>query len=478
MLNFKLRKGEIATLLTLGLVVVGTLITLGTSLLVNNKKNIASNPKAAAPKSGCIDYSNYCSSDCRLDKPTYSCLADSSSGQKKWCCPPGAISALTPKPSATTPKPSGGENYPADDSCWLLKCWKGQKQMLKYAGSLKKNSMPLTSCQGGSPYSGGGWMVIGEDKANNALDTFNCEGNEEITLVPTKPPSKTCGEYAQGDHFCSGKNQMWCDNGVKKKVVTCEIGCKDGNCVPYNSTPTPPVGTDVCTKKVGFKCSSGGSNYTGNAKTFDYYKSTAAGCTSNTVGGSCYGTSENSCSTEWNEFLKSQCDVINPPAGGVNCTDADYTELADNSCGANGWCGPKQKKYKKSSNNTCTPVSQTNSEFKCKNESSCSSNIDTNTNNCERITCPTGKIGEYYKGTPSVAYTYYNSYGECTSNTNGDTNQQTVINRSCVSTTWTGAPAETCTSTTGAWSPEAKCYVIVISCPNQDDQVFLANCQQ
>ena len=243
MLNFKLRKGEIATLLTLGLVVVGTLITLGTSLLVNNKKNIASNPKAAAPKSGCIDYSNYCSSDCRLDKPTYSCLADSSSGQKKWCCPPGAISALTPKPSATTPKPSGGENYPADDSCWLLKCWKGQKQMLKYAGSLKKNSMPLTSCQGGSPYSGGGWMVIGEDKANNALDTFNCEGNEEITLVPTKPPSKTCGEYAQGDHFCSGKNQMWCDNGVKKKVVTCEIGCKDGNCVPYNSTPTPPVAT-------------------------------------------------------------------------------------------------------------------------------------------------------------------------------------------------------------------------------------------
>jgi len=47
MLNFKSKKGEIATLLTLGLVVVGTLITLGTSLFVNNKKNLASNPKAA-----------------------------------------------------------------------------------------------------------------------------------------------------------------------------------------------------------------------------------------------------------------------------------------------------------------------------------------------------------------------------------------------------------------------------------------------
>lgn len=40
-------KGEIATLLTLGLVLVGTLITLGTSLFVSNKKtNLASNSRA------------------------------------------------------------------------------------------------------------------------------------------------------------------------------------------------------------------------------------------------------------------------------------------------------------------------------------------------------------------------------------------------------------------------------------------------
>jgi len=44
----KNKKGEIATLLTLGLVVVGTLITLGTSLFVsNNKTNLASNSRAA-----------------------------------------------------------------------------------------------------------------------------------------------------------------------------------------------------------------------------------------------------------------------------------------------------------------------------------------------------------------------------------------------------------------------------------------------
>lgn len=46
----KRRKGEIATLLTLGLVLVGSLITLGTSLFISNKKtNLASNPRAQVP---------------------------------------------------------------------------------------------------------------------------------------------------------------------------------------------------------------------------------------------------------------------------------------------------------------------------------------------------------------------------------------------------------------------------------------------
>lgn len=43
----KNRKGEIATLLTLGLILVGAVATIATSLFTNNQKNIASNPKAA-----------------------------------------------------------------------------------------------------------------------------------------------------------------------------------------------------------------------------------------------------------------------------------------------------------------------------------------------------------------------------------------------------------------------------------------------
>lgn len=71
MLNFKSRKGEIATLLTLGLVLVGTLITLGTSFFVDKTKNIASNPKAQMPceinQSNCVTECgsiSLCSSSC------------------------------------------------------------------------------------------------------------------------------------------------------------------------------------------------------------------------------------------------------------------------------------------------------------------------------------------------------------------------------------------------------------------------------
>src|SRR3990167_10752688 len=42
----KNHKGEIATLLTLGLVLIGGLVTLATSFIINRQKNLASNPRA------------------------------------------------------------------------------------------------------------------------------------------------------------------------------------------------------------------------------------------------------------------------------------------------------------------------------------------------------------------------------------------------------------------------------------------------
>lgn len=50
----KNHKGQVATLLTLGLVIVGSLITLGSSLFINNNKtNLASNTRAANPCTKC-----------------------------------------------------------------------------------------------------------------------------------------------------------------------------------------------------------------------------------------------------------------------------------------------------------------------------------------------------------------------------------------------------------------------------------------
>lgn len=51
-----LKKGEIATLLTLGLVIVGAAVTIATSLIANNQKNIASNPRATTTYSCCKVY--------------------------------------------------------------------------------------------------------------------------------------------------------------------------------------------------------------------------------------------------------------------------------------------------------------------------------------------------------------------------------------------------------------------------------------
>src|SRR3972149_10182399 len=51
-----LRKGEIATLLPLGLVIVGAAVTLVTSMIANNQKNIASNARAGTTFSCCKVY--------------------------------------------------------------------------------------------------------------------------------------------------------------------------------------------------------------------------------------------------------------------------------------------------------------------------------------------------------------------------------------------------------------------------------------
>ena len=169
--------GEIATLLTLGLVLVGTLITLGTSLLVNNKKNLASNPKAAA-----LDSCN---------------LPDN------------------------------------DSSCWLVKCINKQPGKIKYTSSLCQSSMPTSSCKGGSPYSGGGKMIIGIAASHAALDDFTCEPGSNIEITPIPGGGGGCiSKKLCKDH---------CDEACT------ETGCEEGKWKCPNNTNAPSC-TDITCK--------------------------------------------------------------------------------------------------------------------------------------------------------------------------------------------------------------------------------------
>jgi len=96
----KRRKGEIATLLTLGLVVVGTLITLGTSLFVNNQKNIASNPRAANSCVKCTCTGTYSGNSCWTKAGKYWKTAGcplEEDGYGNVCLKPGSGGAVADK---------------------------------------------------------------------------------------------------------------------------------------------------------------------------------------------------------------------------------------------------------------------------------------------------------------------------------------------------------------------------------------------
>ena len=309
----KNHKGEITTLLTLGLVLVGGVVTLALSYISNSQKNIASVPRASTVN--CIyDTGNFCRGECggtaRCPKCTnnkYRCPGttdDSSSGVctartiatctttnncpgTKTCnstgtawgacvdkprdgCPSTSSTAGTENNTcrSSTPKCntglvcnssnickkssatgsaftcsegtayqgvgcydlcaakglsyipssqgtgtdgknycccgggiSGVDGYPADDSCWIIKCINGEPSKVQYSDSLSKYEMPLSSCQGGSVYSGGGLMAIGSANADKQLSTLSCSsGNEETFTDPDpepeeNPPSNSCFNF-------------------------------------------------------------------------------------------------------------------------------------------------------------------------------------------------------------------------------------------------------------------------------------------
>lgn len=111
----KNKKGEIATLLTLGLVVVGTLITLGTSLFVSsNKTNLASNSRAGG-----------CSAGTSVGGGYYSCAAGcgaTTSGNCPSYTHNSKDSSCTSCNSASVQQPASGEVPASTTGCKYHAC--------------------------------------------------------------------------------------------------------------------------------------------------------------------------------------------------------------------------------------------------------------------------------------------------------------------------------------------------------------------
>src|SRR3990167_833111 len=116
----KNHKGEIATLLTLGLVLIGGLVTLATSFIVNRQNNLASNPRAglscpSGSGSFCRTNISSCSSIGQIDVGAQ-CIVGTKEGI---CCKPSSSSSptSTPKPSSTSTSSGygSGEKYGPED---------------------------------------------------------------------------------------------------------------------------------------------------------------------------------------------------------------------------------------------------------------------------------------------------------------------------------------------------------------------------
>lgn len=400
MLNFKLRKGEIATLLTLGLILVGTLITLGTSFFVSNKKtNLASNSKAAT---GIFHR-------CSLDNPIYkkggyyicngqfyyysNCTKDVSEGVGTYCKNMN-LSTSSPTIPAT---PTGCiNNIPS-----LYECKDAfNDKPVTYSSATKKcclagNTNPTSTISTpptSSPEGCGSGGAYPCDPAQG-YNTKSCP-KANLEFACCVKDNKLCnGEPRYRWYGCTGQpcgntkinnsyGQLFgCPAGINASNTSPESGICESQLPPTKApAPTsPPSGYE-------------GGSCEGLYKEDGMWKGT---CINNNL----------TCDYKTGKCIKYTPPTVIPAAGGTNCTDADYTILANDYCGADSYCGPQQRKYKKSANNTCIPTSQTNSEFKCKNDNFCNSNpldnvpvptLNTSAVQCTNQECPSPNKGILY----------------------------------------------------------------------------------
>lgn len=263
----KNRKGSTAALLTLGLVLIGSLVTLGVSFLTNNNKKIASYPRASECTSGA--YVNEV--DCLATCGEGNCTSCDIGGIPKWQC--SNASSLNPCTEARTYYDIDNctAEHPIETSeCSCTQC------LISYT--------PRVECKGeGGPIGASGVVPV---TCNTAYSTCNAQfgasfGNQQFwqkgdlyyskegcsTKVDDNDANTLPGSFKALTGWCKSFQGQICGD------VTCEdkYGSADGIDAdlplkvndkniffPAGSSCIPPAPSDAALKKYCFPQSDGG----------------------------------------------------------------------------------------------------------------------------------------------------------------------------------------------------------------------------
>ncbi len=253
----KNKKGEIATLLTLGLVVVGTLITLGTSLFVSNKKtNLASNSRAGTTYSCCKVYetSSACGGNKRIQNQgnafTSTCTANNLVECSTVGGPPTAGASICPTSGPAAGAENGACRSAAPKCDGTLTCTGGI--------CVKPAASPAAGTQGGACRSADpkcdGALVCNVNK----ICAANTSGGATANLIAGTNPG-----VGEGQSCCFQKKGKVYVYATYQSMVNNQMLMSDG-VTPDCGRQTPAVKSSYQADDPpgAFVCAGGTSNMT------------------------------------------------------------------------------------------------------------------------------------------------------------------------------------------------------------------------
>ena len=236
----KNRRGEIATLLTLGLVLVGGLVTLATSFIINRQNNLASNPRAGLncpTGSYCRTNTSSCSSIGQINVGA-ECIVGTKEGI---CCKPSSTS-ITPTKTPTPAQKgygSGGKYGPADGDGFDLKVC--SNELLPFACCVQDKFL----CGGDDRFRWYG--CTGQPCGNTKINQSNGPGNLvpcKYGVGPSKVESCAVATPTSSPNTCETRNSQY---QYRDYEYDCRSSCTGG----FSSFPSLSCGSSAqkCCRK-------------------------------------------------------------------------------------------------------------------------------------------------------------------------------------------------------------------------------------